>query len=93
MSQSCDVSQISENLFIGGLEAAELAMELKFTSMLTVDIALPFTAAALVSIIISNLSPNLIHFQRSLEICITDQEDSDLLSYLPSAISFIQGLA
>ena len=54
MSQSCDVSQISENLFIGGLEAAELAMELKFTSMLTVDIALPSTAAALVSFIISN---------------------------------------
>ena len=54
MSQSCDVSQISENLFIGGLEAAELAMELKFTSMLTVDIALPYTAAALVSPIIFN---------------------------------------
>ena len=29
--------------------------------------------------------------QSSFQICITDEEDSDLLSHLPSAINFIQG--
>ena len=50
MSQGCDMTKIKENLYIGGHEAAEMAIDLGFTIILTVDIVLPSSFESLVSL-------------------------------------------
>jgi len=69
------MSQVFKNLYIGGIEAAEVAVDLGFSSVLTLDTVLPSSTPAL----------------KNHHICITDEEDTDILSHLPAALSFVQG--
>ena len=48
LSQDVDMSQVYKNLYIGGIEAAEVSVDLGFSSVLTLDTVLPSSTPALV---------------------------------------------
>ena len=48
LSQDVDISQVYKNLYIGGIEAAEVAADLGFSSVLTLDTVLPSSTHSLV---------------------------------------------
>ena len=48
LSQDVDMSQVYKNLYISGIEAAEVAVDLGFSSVLTLDTVLPSSTPALV---------------------------------------------
>jgi len=69
-------SKITENLFLGGIEALDECDDCKISHILTIDIVSPHLK-----------STNILKHH---VIDITDEEHSDLLSSLPTALHFIE---